>query len=377
MQRIAFITAFPPNKKSAGQNVTLTLLRSLSKKFNIDVYVIDHRKDDAEFLDLNIRLFNLKVSKFERILNTMFLFFLHPLFTNRFNIFKALKLRRLVQSYDYDVVIFNFSQVFLYSLFVPSKKKIYIVHDVIYQLFERKKIPIIRKLVSIFTFWSEKLILKLAKREIVVLNYKDNQLIKNLYTLESHVGKVLLDDAILALNYNNLEIENSIVLFASWKRNENKEMFLYFFEKIYPKLDKSIKVYILGSGISEEMEKYLIGKENVVKVGFVDNPYIYIAKSKILFAVLFKGAGIKIKVLESFACGTYVIGNEITFEGIDFSKGRIFTKDEEDCVNKIKEFMSKISLHDKLELRNSFLKYYETTIKLDLLIENLIYKDSL
>ena len=45
------------------------------------------------------------------------------------------------------------------------------------------------------------------------------------------------------------------------------------------------------------------------------------------------------------------------------------------AINKIKKLMNKISLQDKIELKNSFLKYYKTGYRLDLLIEKLINKE--
>ena len=57
-------------------------------------------------------------------------------------------------------------------------------------------------------------------------------------------------------------------------------------------------------------------------LGFVDNPYKIMSESLGLIAPLFHGAGIKVKVIESLACGTPVIGTEVAFEGIDFIENK-------------------------------------------------------
>lgn len=52
-------------------------------------------------------------------------------------------------------------------------------------------------------------------------------------------------------------------------------------------------------------------------LGFMDNPYVQIAKCQALIAPLFNGAGVKVKVIEALALGTPVIGTDIAFEGIE------------------------------------------------------------
>jgi len=372
-KKIAIISAFTPNNSTAGQSLTQNLINKLMEKnYFIDLYIIDHRDEDILLNHKNLNIVYLKLTKFERIINVLFwiFFLINPIFSNRFNIFKAYRLHKMIKEKNYDVVIYNFSQVFLYYLFNRKNKSIFIIHDVIYQLFSRKK-GFINKLLKYMSYINEKIFFNFAYREFVLLNEKDKNLINNLYGVKGHVGFIILDQNILEIDIDKIEVDNTITLFGAWKRKENLQTFVYFFKNIYPYLNNHFKINIIGSGISEDMIDLVKNYRNVQFIGFVENPYIYIAKSKVLFAVLFEGAGIKVKVLEALASGTYVVGNEITFEGIDIDKGRILYNNDNDCIKIINEIYN-TEKEEKKEIRLSFLEYYNSSKKLDEIIQNLI-----
>jgi hypothetical protein len=48
MNRILFITAFPPNRKTAGQNYSKELLNSLKDTFDIDLISFSYPNHDIE-----------------------------------------------------------------------------------------------------------------------------------------------------------------------------------------------------------------------------------------------------------------------------------------------------------------------------------------
>ena len=74
---------------------------------------------------------------------------------------------------------------------------------------------------------------------------------------------------------------------------------------------------------------------------------------------IFSGAGVKVKVVESLACGTPVIGNEIAFEGIsdEFSDFMIYANNPEEyaeIINKIN-----LSIDKRLEFKERFMSNYQ------------------
>jgi glycosyltransferase involved in cell wall biosynthesis len=98
---------------------------------------------------------------------------------------------------------------------------------------------------------------------------------------------------------------------------------------------------------------------NIKILSFIKNPYKIISESQILVAPLFEGAGVKVKVIESLACGTPVVGTEIAFEGIEFDKGLYLARRPTEYVQIIKELFNDVDLKYKNELRMEFLKFYQ------------------
>ncbi len=101
-------------------------------------------------------------------------------------------------------------------------------------------------------------------------------------------------------------------MFGNWKRADNYEGALWLLNGLSDYINNPITVDIIGKLFPEE--KIIRSEKVTINVsGFVDNPYPIIAESKAMLCPLFSGAGIKVKVIESLACGTPVIGTEIAY----------------------------------------------------------------
>jgi len=120
MKKILLITAFPPNNKTAGQNYTKNLILDLSEKFIIDI--ISFKYSDHEFYNFNKKNISyvkiIKNNTITKILNALKIPFLFPLFTTRFS-FKVL-FYILKNARQYDYIYLDFSQVFIYGLFIKN-----------------------------------------------------------------------------------------------------------------------------------------------------------------------------------------------------------------------------------------------------------------
>ncbi len=360
--KILIISAFPPSRKSAGQNFTRMFLESLgiNQDLSITHLYFSFNNDSAKYdkMPKNIEEVKINNSMVCRFINYILLFFMNPLFIKRLN-FKLI-LFLLKNKRNYDLFILNYSQVFIYSLFIPNEKKILIAHDVIYQLFSRKK-GFIWKIFKYTAFLTEKLVLSLPNTEIFTFSKKDKALIDKLYKKSSNVIHVYLPEEIYNIEINHYD-KKSICMFGAWNRRENFESLIFFIEKIYPLLNEEIqefKIRIIGSGLSEDFIKKIKKYKNIEVYGFVNNPYKIISESQILVAPLFEGAGVKAKVIESLACGTPVVGTEIAFEGIEFDKGLYLAKSPTEYVQIIKELFNDVDLKYKNELRMEFLKFYQ------------------
>jgi len=375
-EKILIISAFPPNRMTAGQNFTKNFIERISKYYHVDIVYFNYpgHQLEIECID-NVSFVELNVSKLFSLL-FMFLgliFFINPLFAKRFDIRYCFLIRNLIKKNNYKFVIFNYSQVFIYSLCLlrfDNICRIFIIHDVIYQLFQRVN-SFGGYILSILAFLTEKILFRINYKRgahFFTFSKKDKNLILNNYGITCREIHFYLDENVL--NTEIKELENSVCLYGAWNRKENLEILMFFFQKIYFDLKKAkpdVIIYIVGSGIEKNLT--IIPSDTNIKIlGFIDNPYEIISKSKLLFAPLFHGAGVKVKVIEALATGTPVIGTDITFEGIEFDEGIILINPDnvKEILEKIIYLLDNVDTKYKIYLRERFLKiYYNEELFLD------------
>lgn len=354
--KILFITAFPPNNRTAGQYYSMRLLRDLSSDYDVEVICWKYR-DHPICLPTNVKLLATYSvnSKWESLFISIF-YFLFPFFVVRFN-WKALQQIRDIAS-NYDLLYFDFGQVFFYSLFVNHPNKIKMCHDVISQKYGRKRASFI------YNWWvrfSEKRLIN-QDDAIFCFSEKDKKLIDILYRKESCIVPFYIDNNILNIKLEELFVESYFVFYGAWNRIENAEGLIWFMKNVLPLCSTTIHFKIIGGGLSDNLISLIEKKSNIEYLGFLDNPYKVIAKSQALIAPLFNGAGVKMKVIEALALGTPVIGTSVAFEGIKMHclhENKILKQAETSV-----EFVSLINNHsiicgkEKKNMRDKFLSTY-------------------
>lgn len=351
MKKILYITAFPINNKTAGQNYSKQLIEKLGNNFKIDIIYCSYKEHlFYNFDNDNVKIIRkMKVNVLTKILGAIQCPIIHPFFTSRFNLKTYLHIIRIKNRYDY--LYFDFSQVFIYGMIGCKVKKFFMAHDIILQKFSRKKVSFFhRKWIA----FSEKLLLKNKNSTILCFSNKDKEILQKEYNLNSLKVDFFIEEEIQRIEVDR--VENYFCFYGAWSRNENLEGLKWFEENI-EKVPEKIKIKIVGGGIKEEYSKKL--KEKGFEVlGFVDNPYIILAKSKGLIAPIFSGAGVKVKVIEALATGTPVIGTDVALEGIDISNEYIYeVKTVMDIFEGIKKFES-ITPEKKCNLKMVFNENY-------------------
>lgn len=356
MKRILFLTAFPPSNKTAGQNYTSQLLYDISRENQIDLLYWNY-PDHKTIIPPTVKIIdNIILTKSKKILNAICSFLFFPLFSVRFNWNTCRKVRSI--AHNYDIIYFDFSQVFLYSLFIKHPCKVLMCHDVISQKYSRKK--------NAFLFlWhvklTERLLLHSANIRLCFSD-KDTDYIKKEFSLKSQKVSFYISDQVKIASLIEKEHENYFVLFGAWNRPENYEGLIWLCENVLPHCD--IKCVVVGGGMNEDVRLRIIS-DKIDYVGFVDNPYPIIARSACLLAPIFQGAGVKVKVIESLALGLPVIGTDIAFEGID----NILYSDKKNALNQAnnqEEFIEQIkgfnnpTQKEREEIRESFIKNYQS-----------------
>lgn len=342
-----------PSKVSAGENFSRQLIEDIARENQIDLIFFRY-SSDGDFLrnSENIKIVRqFKNGNLIKLLNCLMFPFFFPLFTVRFNIFRLLYIRKLIAANRYDTIILDFSQTFIYSVFIKHKHIILNCHDVIAQRYSR----VYRGVFKPFVLFSENTIIKKSKAVIFCHSHKDKKLIMDLYGIRANVTSLYFDKTVKD-TYPEF-CEDYFVFFANWSRPDNSYGLKWFLKEVYSRLGNDNNIKIIGSGLSAALMEEIKSHPAIEYLGFLENPYQIISNAKALISPLFTGAGIKVKVMESLACGTAIIGTSISFEGVPeiFSDFLLNAENQADFVAQIIEF--KIQISDKLKLKTIFSNY--------------------
>lgn len=141
------------------------------------------------------------------------------------------------------------------------------------------------------------------------------------------------------------------VFFIGFDNPFNVEGLEWFFDKVYPLLNKNLKILLVGSASNKLKVKY----SNVDIISFAPDLDEIFENVKVSICPMFRGTGMKVKVVESMAKGLPVVCNERGVDGMPDKNmcGCLVTQDE-------KQFADYIN-----ELINNRDFYHETSEKID------------
>ena len=311
MKSILFITAFPPNQMTAGQDYSRRLILDLmGRGYEVSLLYATYPGHDVE-LPGSVRVVGKIVTSWWNCARTPSF---HPFFTRRFN-------RRLVpriqdMAKDFGIVYFDFSQVHLYSLFLEHPCKVLMCHDVICQKFARAgalQLPWIHT--------CEGTLLASASN-IFTFSQKDCDLVACNYNLPaSYVNFYLKGGRFEYPDSEGFVTARRFCFYGARSRPENAESLEWFMNHVFPLLDSSLEFIVIGGGMSSALRKRVGGYKNMKVLGFVSDPVQEIARCQALVAPLLKGAGVKVKVIDALSSGTAVIGSSVALEGIESNVG--------------------------------------------------------
>lgn len=355
MEKILFITAYVPHKAAAGEKNTMIMLNDLAESYDVDLVYFKYDYDKPYLPERNnvkvLKVF--KNSKSIKIWGILNLPFLHPVYSIRFSWSKLITLKKLMGNTSYKAIVLNHSNVFYYGKFLDKNTpKILLAHDVIIQ----RALRTAGKMMQHICRYSERLCFNLPYAHIFSFSQKDVDIIKREYHLPAKVCLDYIDPDII--NKRVETIEDYYMFFGDWTRKENYEGALWFIENVSPLLKEKTTFKIIGRGFPIDKMK---NSNHLVKyevLGFVDDPYKILSEAKALVSALFNGAGIKVKVIESLACGTPVIGTEIAFEGLPkgFESSMLLANTPEEYVQAMTDVTTDVEVRKKL--RSDFIECY-------------------
>jgi len=170
--------------------------------------------------------------------------------------------------------------------------------------------------------------------------------------LEEHAGRTLNDLVVLPNGVRDDLFERPtaeeerdwLVFLGKMDYMPNVDAVLYFAEEVYPlvfKREPEVEFVIVG--ISPAREVLALQHQPGIKVtGFVEDPYEYLERAKVVVAPLRFSAGIQNKVLEAMALGKAVVTTSKAARGIEGKDGKHFVvaDTEKEMAEKILELLA-------------------------------------
>jgi len=249
---------------------------------------------------------------------------------------------------NYDVIYINHIRLAPYG-FDLERFSVIDYHDAISMNY-RESVKFARGLWKMFyKFESERL---LDIEEIALNNYYLSLITSELdkeYLLKNANGKLRRNLEVIpmgireeVLNYSDIREEKPwIVMLGKMSYYPNYEGAMFFIKEVFPILRKRfnwLELYIVGSNPPKDLKKF-DRKNGIHVIGFVEDPWYYVARSLVTVAPVRMGAGIQNKVLEAMALGKAVVGTNKAFQGLNMGvDGKHFIR-----ANDAKEFVNKIS----------------------------------
>ena len=315
MKKILFITPYTPSRIAAAENFTRQVLLDFPADYEVDLAYFSTIEGQTYAAEKpNIHPFFLgHVTRKERIRMCLSLPFLFPLFSVRFRRPVLNMLRKMHKEKHYDLIYCDHSQTFLYGTYFPGVPKILMAHDIEFQRFGRKY----GRLAEALCAATEKKMIGQPHASVLTFSEKDSALVREKFGIESRPVNFYMDENVVCAEPKE-EHRDRFVFFANWARPDNSDGLVWFLDNVLPHLKSRDGISVIGGGADDLLKKKM-ADSGVRYSGFLENPYPEIAGASAVIAPLFQGAGVKVKVIESLACGTPVIGTEIAFEGVSRS----------------------------------------------------------
>lgn len=380
-KKILFLTTRLPLPISDGRSFTLNqYLRALLEYFEVGLVSLNS-DSDANKQDSNLNFVKIMsdTSFFQKIYNVIFLsiFKGYPLQVSAVYSRKNQKyFNKIVNDFKPDIIICDMIRMSIYITKLKFNcKKVLDMDDVLSGRYEqsiennddalgkfRTKLP--RIFVKLYDkLQLNKFILKfefkrMKKQELKSLDLFDKVCLVSPIEVNKIKCIAKKDNVFVwpvtikqkSYNYNDFFDPKELLFIGNMCVSQNQVTLKYFVKNIYPKLSSDFKIRVIGKHnerVLNEFKKY-----NFVNfVGRVDDLTKTIQNSLCLIAPIQFGSGIKIKVLESMACGGIVITSTIGVEGLNVVPGEdLFVCDN---VNEYVNAINKISIDSELRKRVS------------------------
>lgn len=124
----------------------------------------------------------------------------------------------------------------------------------------------------------------------------------------------------IPLSPTPFELRSGVLFLGNFRHPPNVEAMQHLCRDILPKLPANLlgrdPVYIVGSGLDEELARLGAGQPHVRMVGWVPSVEPYLHRARITVLPLLHGAGTKGKLIQALMAGTPSVSTNIGIEGL-------------------------------------------------------------
>jgi hypothetical protein len=311
--KIAFINGVNTAFGGSGANANRTWLASLERIADaftvIDTVPRFGLRTKGRLLKLLLALYFLPGTLFRasRVPVAEFFYKLSPIL--------ALKLWWRLSQARPDVVIWSHHSMFIYSLLTPFSRRVFLVQDLLY--IRARSFGYSRRVCK-WVFGLECAFYGRAS-SLMVLSESEYKILGR-FVSRSTALISCLDSRVFAGATSEPEVKG-VALISDWRRSENLHGVVQFLNgsgavAVSPYAPPHIAVYGLGiDNLQMELERSGLAERCVFEYRGVYGHLGEVRESTFLVPI-YQGAGIKLKVLEAFANGRYVLGTKAAFAGL-------------------------------------------------------------
>lgn len=362
MRKILFLTYdFPYPTNSGGKNRAFNLIKHASK--NLEVHLASFVRDDfrkeyeKELKKVGVKTITIfKRRKLKDIRNIKFLF-------SKSSIFRLLYYRKNAEDSILDIVrslkinVVHFESY--YTAFYIGKK----IRDLgAKQIFGTENIEhFLYKDYAKYSSWLKHFILdrqirKIENEEKELLKLSDKNIAvtdDEAKFIQSITGKkcsiipngVDLDD--FTYHHPSKKLANMLLFIGNFSYFPNIEAINYFYNEVFKKLNRNIKLLVIGKNV----KKLSMSKDiRVEPISFVENIKEQYNRADIMVSPVRIGGGTNFKILEAMAYGIPIIADPARIDSFGVNDGRevFLAKTALEYKQKIDLLLKDFSLREKL-----------------------------
>ena len=213
-----------------------------------------------------------------------------------------------------DLVVFSHHSTFAYGLFVSRRRRVFIIHDLLYIRARSMGYPkqLCKMLLNV-ELW----VYKMAEH-VVVLSHGERRIVERFLGNRVALASCLDQDEVVTRPPASLD--RRVALVSDWRREENLHGLLTFFSvgRDSGTLGSALEFVLYGFESAQATRKIASVAAQTGHTFTTGGTYATFADIGQLFFLvpIYKGAGIKRKTIETLQAGRFVFGTSAAFIGL-------------------------------------------------------------